>query len=124
MLDVGEAAQVRADFGEDLHHGCQAQSVDSREVHARPIGQRLAGVEFLALLAVRARGFAQIDVALSKSPQLDLQLRVAFAQMPRDVVIRCQRLAQHEQMLAAPVAGQRLGDLFCGRLHAAIAVLG
>ncbi len=59
MLDVGEAAQVEAEFGEDLHHGRQTQPVDSHEVHARPVGQRLAGIELLALLAVRAWGLAQ-----------------------------------------------------------------
>ena len=39
VLDVGEAAQVRTQPGEDLHHGRDLQAVDAREVYARPVGQ-------------------------------------------------------------------------------------
>ena len=42
--------------------------------------------------------------------------------MPGDVVVHRQRLAQHEQVLFAPIAGQRFGDLFGAGLDTAITV--
>lgn len=66
MLDGGEAAQVGAKLGQDLHHRRQAESVDAREVHAGPVGEYLAHIKVLAELAARARCLPQIDVALSE----------------------------------------------------------
>ena len=53
-----------------------------------------------------------------------MELRVALAQVAGDVVVHRQCLAQHEQVLLAPVAGQCLGDLRDAGLDAAIAVPG
>ena len=67
VLDGFEAAQVGTKLGQDLHHRGHTQPVDAREVHPGPVGQHLAGIEFLACLAARAGSLAQINVALSES---------------------------------------------------------
>ena len=41
MLDAGKSAQVRPDLREQLEHGVGTQPVDTREVHAGPIGSFL-----------------------------------------------------------------------------------
>lgn len=58
MLDAGEAADVRADFGEQLHHHRDPQAVDAGQIHARPVGQPLPHVVLHAGLAAGA-GLAQ-----------------------------------------------------------------
>lgn len=52
-----------------------------------------------------------------------LQLRIALGQVACDIVVHRQRLVQHEQMLVAPVAGQRLGDLLRAGPDAPVAML-
>ena len=53
--DAGEAAQVRADLRQQLHHHGHSQAVDAREVNTRPVGQCLARVDSKRSLAPRAR---------------------------------------------------------------------
>lgn len=45
VLDAGKAAQIRADLGEDRHHGGHGQAVDARQAHARPARERGTRVE-------------------------------------------------------------------------------
>ena len=90
MLDVGEAAQVRADLREDLHHHSQPQTVDAREIGTGPIGQYLAR-------GVLPRSI-QIGLGNAKLTQQSLQLGVALAQVSGNVIIHHQRLAQYEQV--------------------------
>jgi hypothetical protein len=73
VLDRGKAAQVRADFRQYLDHHRQAKPVDACEIDARPVGQYLANVKCLALLAPRARCLAQIDLLLAQIVQLRVQ---------------------------------------------------
>ena len=54
--------------------------------------------------------------------QQRLQLGVALPQVPGDVVVHRQRLLQHEQVLLAPVAGQRPHDVLLAGLDAPMAV--
>ena len=56
-----------------------------------------------------ARGFAQVGFSFTQIFESRVQFGVAFDQVACDVIKHSQRLAQHEQVLLTPVAGQRFG---------------
>ncbi|OBQ32587.1 MAG: hypothetical protein AN485_21100, partial [Anabaena sp. MDT14b] len=124
VLDVGEAAQVGADLAQNLHHRVQAQPVDAGEVRAGPVGELLANIELRARLATLARGLAQVHVGGRALGQQRLQLGLALGKVLGNVVVHRQRLPEHEQVLLAPVAGERAHDVLLAGLDAPMPVLG
>lgn len=117
-LDAGTAAHVGADLRQQLHHHRHAQPIHSGEINSGPVGQRLASVEFNPGLGSRLGRLARIDPCLAALVQQPARLGVALDQVLGDVVLHRQRLTQHEQVFLAPVARQRLGDLFGAGLGA------
>jgi len=104
VFDTGKAAEIRADLGEQLHDAGDGQAVDAREIDAGPIGQDLTRLELCAQLAAGARRRTDINLGLPELGHQRLQLGIALNQVPCNVVVHRQRLAQHEQVFIAPVA--------------------
>jgi hypothetical protein len=69
-----------------------------------------------------ARGVLPRSTWPGRALEQSLQLGVALAQVAGNVVVHRQRLLEHEQVLLAPVARQRLGDVLLAGLDAAVAV--
>jgi hypothetical protein len=89
-----------------------------RSTPGGPVGQPLADVVLGARLAAGARQLADVHLL----PTAGVQPSVALGQMAADAVVHRQRLLEHEQVLFAPIALQRPGDLLLAGLDAALAV--
>jgi hypothetical protein len=108
VLDAGEAADIWAYLGEQLHHHRHPQPVDAGEVHAGPVGQALANVVLHARLAARARQLAQGDLGPRPLVRQPVQPSIAVGQVPPDVVVHRQRLLEHKQVAFGPRAGRKV----------------
>ena len=112
MLGASEARQIGADFGDYLECRGGVDPVDAGQVDAAHPQQRGAQVELRSVFARAVASLARFWPSLrhSRSSWAPLAGRIRPA---RGIgIIQRYRLRQGEQVLLAPIALQRLGDLF------------
>tara|TARA_R110000851_G_scaffold6701_3_gene26750 strand:- start:558 stop:980 length:423 start_codon:yes stop_codon:yes gene_type:complete len=121
MFDAGKAGKVGPDLGKQRRGHGDADTVDGRQINPGPAGQRLAGIEFDALLGPHARQLAQVHFVPSALCEQSLESVFALRQVPSDVVVHRKGLRQDKQVLFAPIAGERLHHILFTGLDAAVA---
>ncbi len=86
-------------------------------VWGRFFAPRAVGAFYRGMMGLLARGLADLHTGGRAFGQQRLQFRVALAQMSGDIVVHSQRLPEHEQVLFAPMTGERTHDVLLAGLN-------
>ena len=122
MLRAFKAGHVGTDFGNYLERGRRVDTVDPGQIDTAQSKQVSSHIELRCILGVRCASTpARIAIIIANERcQHAFEFGVTFSQQRSIIIIERHRLLECEQMLLAPVALKRLGDLLFTGANAGI----